>query len=356
MASETGYPEHRLVRVDANGVLDTTFAPALSATRITSIHVLADGSALVAGRGVYSTVSRGVVRLRANGALDPGFATTGLFAAPRLDAMAVLPDGRLLVGGSYVAPGQLQSAMLVRLRANGALDPTFAADIRAGGEERSVRAIQVQSDGRILIAGQFDTVGGLVRSNIARLLPDGAVDPTFAPGMSTDEPLDALLLQSDGRVMLGGSFHYVNGIRLPGLARLNADGSIDLGYSFQAAPRMFCHALLSQADGRVIAGGSFCRRGPGDDIDEFEYCYGVLRLELDPLPHLQATHLANQAAIQLRASVLPGRAYVLQASMDMRDWTPLQTNTVVTSSPVIQFGAQDTTSSPSRFYRLTEQP
>jgi hypothetical protein len=42
--------------------------------------------------------------------------------------------------------------------------------------------------------------------------------------------------------------------------------------------------------------------------------------------------------------------------MDMRDWTPLQTNTVVTSSSVIQFGAQDTTSPPNRFYRLTEQP
>src|SRR5262249_20552779 len=139
-----------------------------------------------------------------------------------------------------------------------------------------------QPDGKVLIGGSFESVNGVARKNIARLNEDGSLDPSFDPGAGADYSVCAILVQTDGRVVLAGGFGRVNNIRSPGLARLNVDGSVDLGFAPQAAPVMSGTSLLMEPDGKILAGGTFCRAGPGDDADEFEYCFGVIRLNPDP--------------------------------------------------------------------------
>ena len=127
----------------------------------------------------------------------------------------------------------------------------------------NVYAVALQGDGKILVAGQFSIVGGVPRSNLARVNPDGSVDPSFNP--APNGPVRALLLQRDGRIVIGGDFTALqpgaSGAAIPRnrLARLGADGSVDTAFNpnlgGQLQPQV--HALLLQTDGRIVAGGSF---------------------------------------------------------------------------------------------------
>src|SRR4051812_32390283 len=71
------------------------------------------------------------------------------------------------------------------------------------GVNGTVNALVVQPDGKVIIGGEFTTVKGLVRTNLARLNPDGSGDATFDPGMAYDR-VSSLALQSDGKVLVGG--------------------------------------------------------------------------------------------------------------------------------------------------------
>ena len=205
-----------------------------------------------------------------------------------------------------------------------------------------------------VIAGLFDHVNGVTRHNIARLHEDGSLDLSFDPGPGTDGPINAVYVQPDGRIVLAGYFVHIDGTRSLALARLNADGSFDIGFAPQAAPAMSCSSLLPAPDGKLLVGGTFCRQGPGDDIDEYEYCYGVIRLNADP-PLAFAPHPLLSGAIQLNLTVLPGRTYVLQASSDLMHWVSLNTNSVITTSTNFQFTDAGTSNHPQRFYRTVEQ-
>ena len=98
----------------------------------------------------------------------------------------------------------------------------------------TVRAIAVQADGKILVGGFFTTLSldgpaAITRKYIARLNPDGRVDSSFDPTAS--HAVRAIAVQSDGRILVGGSFTSLapNGsaIKRNYIARLNADGTVD---------------------------------------------------------------------------------------------------------------------------------
>src|SRR5437868_3528769 len=85
--------------------------------------------------------------------------------------------------------------------APGDVDRSFDAGSSIDGD---VWAVALQSDGRVLFAGDFRTAHGLVQSATARLNSDGSTDSTFASHIS-GRPY-SMALQSDGKVVLGGSF------------------------------------------------------------------------------------------------------------------------------------------------------
>ncbi len=108
------------------------------------------------------------------------------------------------------------------MSSDGSPDLSFVpgAIATAGGTPPVVYSLQVQADAKILVAGVFDSIGGVARRNLARLNSDGSLDTTFDPGTGTDAAVRSLLPQPDGSLIIGGDFNTVNGAVEVGVARL----------------------------------------------------------------------------------------------------------------------------------------
>jgi uncharacterized delta-60 repeat protein len=179
-------------------------------------------------------------------------------------ALAAQPRDRLLVAGAFSELGDKPCAFLGRINAEGALDLSFRPKVNG-----VVRCLAVQSDGRILLGGQFSTVGGRTCNRIARLNPEGSLDTSFEAGLGANSAtgnvceVTCIALQDDGKILLGGSFDRMDRSVRNGIARLNADGSLDSSFNPdtggviapKATPGVFCIAV--QADGKIIFGGQF---------------------------------------------------------------------------------------------------
>jgi len=168
-------------------------------------------------------------------------------------AFAVQTDGRVLVGGDFAfIDGQNQRA-LARLDAHGKIDPSFQAQVSNG----AIHAIAVQPDGRILIGGSFTQLGLSARARIARLNADGSVDAGFNPGASG--LVRTLLIEPNGDIIAGGDFTQFAGQPRSRLARVSAAGNLDAG--FQPNPSGTVYALARLPDGRIWVGGDFSQIG-----------------------------------------------------------------------------------------------
>jgi uncharacterized delta-60 repeat protein len=141
-----------------------------------------------------------LARLWADGHVDTNFVPV---PALTVNALALQPDGKLLVNlGFSGVPSRV-----ARLYPDGSLDPAFDPGEGIGPGDVEIQAIAVQADGRVLIGGNFWQVNGVPRSSLARLNVDGRLDPTFIdPGLSTsdDTSIRAILLQGDDMALVAG--------------------------------------------------------------------------------------------------------------------------------------------------------
>ncbi|MBK7968347.1 MAG: delta-60 repeat domain-containing protein [Bacteroidetes bacterium] len=120
-----------------------------------------------------------------------------LFATDR--CIGLQSDGKIIVA----------SARLKRLNTDGTLDPTFFnSESFIPGE---VRVIELQPDGKVVIGGNFTEYYGIPRKSIARLNSDGTIDQTFQPGSGFDKSIFAIAIQPDGKIIVAGSFNTFNG-------------------------------------------------------------------------------------------------------------------------------------------------
>jgi len=84
-----------------------------------------------------------------------------------------------------------------------------------------------QSDGKVIVVGSFSYIGNVERAGIARLNADGTLDPTFDAGTGANGAINLVAAQSDGKVLIVGPFTSVNGTTRNGVARLDSDGKLD---------------------------------------------------------------------------------------------------------------------------------
>src|SRR5207245_810246 len=114
-------------------------------------------------------------------------------------------------------------------------------------------------DGKILIAGAFTTVAGTARNYIARLNTDGTLDSGFTPNVAyqSNTQINALALQADGKILIGGNFLTVGGTSHTYVARLNADGTVDNTFNapLSGAPLTGVMGVVLQPDGGVLVEG-----------------------------------------------------------------------------------------------------
>src|SRR5205814_2343418 len=118
---------------------------------------------------------------------------------------------------------------IVRLNADGTTDHTFMNGL--SGADAWISSVAVQSDGKVLIGGNFTTVNGVSCTRIARLNADGTLDSGFQCGVAGASVtlVYSVALQSDDKVLIGGGFS-ANGESRSIVARLNVDGTLDSGF------------------------------------------------------------------------------------------------------------------------------
>jgi uncharacterized delta-60 repeat protein len=227
-----------LARVSAAGLLDSAFVPAIApGATVSAVALQPERKLLAAVNEKLSGIGKGIVRLNANGSLDTTFDTGpgGLINRIKggdVTSMQILPDGRILVAGDFTSLGGLPRFGIARLLPDGSVDPAFDAGTVAIDQEGtgSVRAMTLQPDGAILIAGY----GGLAAS-LGRLDSSGKLDPTFAvsPGIGSCPGCfagaHALALQADGKIVVGGVF--TGGPALGGLVRLQSSPTNSIGFA-----------------------------------------------------------------------------------------------------------------------------
>jgi len=216
-----------------------------------------DDKILVGGSfSLFNSINRpGIVRLNTNGAVDLTF-NVGSGANNTVYAIAVQPDGKVLIGGDFTQVNGTPYNRVARLNRNGSLDLTFTN--LGTGFNAAVRAILVQSDGRLVVGGSFTSVNGVTRNYLARMNSDGSLDTNFMAGVSgADNTVYALALQPDGKIIAGGDFGQFNGVTRLRLTRLNPDGTTDPTINFGSGADGLINALVLQPDRKIVIGGGF---------------------------------------------------------------------------------------------------
>lgn len=200
------------------------------------------GASTLIGGTTFQVLPGGRPELR-----DPSF-NAALPGAPTL--VVPQPDGRLLVAGTFsVAPGGRPTYGLARLGLDGALDPSFRAGtgIPSGS---SIAELRPLSDGRLYVRGSFNRIADEPRPGLARLLPDGSIDPSFQPVPEAASPTQ-LAPASDGTLYL----ERAGATGAATIVRVTATGALDPGF-----PPFADHLLVAvDTEGRVLA----TRLGPG---------------------------------------------------------------------------------------------
>ncbi|HEY0426361.1 MAG TPA: FG-GAP-like repeat-containing protein, partial [Pyrinomonadaceae bacterium] len=251
----------------AAGEVDPTFNGAAygDLTSQESVYVVKlqpDGKILLGGQftEVQGFAASGLARLNADGTVDTNFNapdfytfnsnTGGTALGGNIYAIAVQPDGKILVGGSMRNVNGDARQGVRRLNADGSLDSSFFIQQMSLGAS-SVQAIKLQADGKILIGGAF-TISGTSAKNLARLNPDGTLDTSFADSTSNATITD-LEIQPDGKIVAGG---YA-GASMPGVFRYNPDGTTDSSFLSTQSVNSGVEAVELQADGKIIVAGSY---------------------------------------------------------------------------------------------------
>ena len=282
-----------ILRLNADGSLDTTFNYGLGKGTFGGVNAIViepGGKILIGGAfAAYNgdgSASDCILRLNSDGSLDTTFNYGKNGANGIVNAIALQPDGKILVGGELTGYNEDLSASdrVMRLNQDGSLDKAFFNYGATRGANGTVFALAVQTDGKILVGGQFTTYNSdpKTSSGIMRLDEVGALDTSFNYGnnLGANAAVRALCLQDDGKVIIGGDFQIFNSDASASdrILRLNANGSLDNSFNYGAGngANGAVRSVALEADGKVVIGGDFT--GYNSDAQASDR---VLRLNAD---------------------------------------------------------------------------
>jgi uncharacterized delta-60 repeat protein len=213
-----------IVRYNADGTLDQTFDAndQLAVNdNINKITIMPNGSILIGGyfTSVAGSTQKGVARLTSSGILDPAFnvgtGPVGAVGLAVINDLVAMTDGKILACGYFATFNGSSKGGIVRLNANGSLDPEFTVNIPG-----TIRSVKVLPDGKLLVTGYFQTVNAAPRFSVTVLNADGTILSSFDAGV-VDDGIISVDMQSDGKFVIGGTFSSMGGIKRNSIARLN---------------------------------------------------------------------------------------------------------------------------------------
>jgi uncharacterized delta-60 repeat protein len=349
-------------RLLVSGLPDTSFKT--NAGMVGSpdtILELPDRSILVGGlfSRVNGEIRRSLARLFENGELATNFNLT--FGAnpttARLYALALQADGRVLIGGTFGTVDGFPRRSLARLESNGTLDTNFLSAANAGTLQR-VYAIALQPDGSVLVGGDFTLWSGQNRQHLVRLNSQGNVDTNFARAgpfvtlqLAGVPAVEGILVQPDGRILIRGQFSQVLGVPRAGIARLLADGTPDPEFDPNPAERSLqldVRAMAFAPGGRLLMGGRFT------SVATLPWNHFVLLYTQYPeAPEVRIQMLTGLPGgpVTLHFTTSSRARFRLQRSEDLQVWSE-----VAETGDIDAQGTVQDTAAPAdaRFYRLLQ--
>ena len=286
----------KVVRYNVNGTLDTTFDSDGIATLAIgtatdigySVAIQSDGKILVSGRSDTPpsfTTSHAIVRLNANGSLDTSFGNAGIVTPPVSATifphqLALQADGKFVISTRKFINGTT-SLMLLRYGPGGDLDSSFGVNgivTTTFGSGTEYEAIAIQPDGKLVVSCSSFTNATSYDFAVLRYNVDGALDDSFGTGGivitpigpgATLEQAKALVLQPNGKIVVGG--RSPNGSNQNFVSvRYNKNGSVDTRWGVDGivrtdmgGPADGIHAMVIQPNGRIVVGGESDIGTPG---------------------------------------------------------------------------------------------
>ena len=238
------------------GGIDNTFNPVSNSngnfSPVDDLALQPDGKILL---NSFETggLEYNMCRLLADGTLDPAFTQwDGSLFNGRGDLIALQTDGKILLGGRFTEINVTNYGRIVRFNSDGSIDGTF--NTSASGFDNQVRAITIQSDGKIIVGGSFTTYNGSPATSIVRINADGTIDAGFSFGSGLNGTVYTIIQQNDGKILIGGLFTTYNSTTVQSIIRLNNDGTLDSSFTPPALTSISEIAL--QSDTKIIAYGS----------------------------------------------------------------------------------------------------
>jgi uncharacterized delta-60 repeat protein len=352
-ASSAGITPVNLARLNTNGTVDSSFDRSLSIDNaVNAALVQADGKILFGGafQIVDAVQRRNVARLHPDGTLDVGFdACVASSSGSGATGLALLSDEKILMSGRFTFSVGAFRDGVARLQPNGNLDPVYATP--PGVNPRgTVYSLVARADGKAFLGGDFRSFYAMPRGGVVLLTTNGLPDTSFNPGAGINNGAAnyALALQSDGKIILAGDFTEYNGQIKYRLARVNPDGSLDATFEAGFGANDSIGAIVLQSDRKILVAGKFSSFNgvPRNGIARLYGDYRTSRLEPPrPLENGQF-ELTFYGETQIR--------YALSGSTNLVDWISF-TNLTGTGSamPVVDPTAGPL---PRRFYRAVSLP
>ena len=254
-ASVNGLPRHNLARRTPDGQVDPDWRADVEGT----VYALAaDTAGFIYVGGRFSFVRgesrNSVAKLSPTGSLDPLWHPSILEGGNRrVNAIALdTVSSAIYLAGQFEDIGGVPRSNLAKLStSDGTLDASWNPS-----SGYSVAALAIAADGSVYAGDQFDNVGGLARQNIAKLSSTtGLADPSWSA--DANGAISALVVDGTGRLYAGGEFGQIGGQARKGIARLLANGTVDSSWDNYLADTTYVLAMDLSVSGELYVGGKF---------------------------------------------------------------------------------------------------
>jgi uncharacterized delta-60 repeat protein len=246
--AETG----KIERLNSDGSIDNSFDTGVGANNVVSKVVLQNNKIYVIGNFTTyngSNVNR-VIRLNLDGSIDTSF----IGSAPNLGVLdiIILNDSKILICGNFTSVNGITRSKIARLNSNGTLDTTFSG----GGSSSSINSIALQSDGKIIF--------GTSPFGLGRLNVNGSNDSTFSVNTLGGLTIFKVVVQNDNKILAGG--FRVGTSSEKRFFKYNSDGTNDTTFDTGIGITDGLVSTISlQTDGKIIVGGTFLSYGVSKD-------------------------------------------------------------------------------------------
>ena len=231
--------------------------------RVYSAMILPNGKIFITGAfEVYNrNATTHIAVLTSDGAPDTSFHSGFNMSSGTPNTAALQNDGKILLGGSFTDYDGFSRNCIVRIHPSGEIDTTFDVGSGIDGVNKKINAIVIQPNGKIIIAGEFTSYNGVTRNRIARLNPDGSLDMTFnTSGSGLNGTVYSLAIDGNQGIIVGGNFTTCYGISQNGITYLDGTtGSVNTSFNSGsgAGGNVNIHSIMIQPNGKVLLGGGF---------------------------------------------------------------------------------------------------